>query len=195
MKWTDLSIDVILNLYSANNYIVVDKILFANVFGVRSKGGYTNTFDDQICILRKNYADVWESLICSGTTDPGKYWLENPENVHGTAILKPGQHRASHKVGLHKGEYRALVQNAPLPVWRDSNKTDSYDHTSDDYGIFGINIHRANPDATSTEINKWSAGCQVMCNPLEFKEFMNEVDDHIAQGYGDVFTYTLFEEI
>ena len=193
MIWTDLSIDVILGLYEKNNYTVIDKILFANVLGVRNNTGYTNTFDDDVCILRKNNANVWEILICAATTDPGKYYMEHPENVKGTAILKAGQHINSHKVGLHKGQYRALVQNAPLPVWRDNNKNDTYDYTVTDVGNFGINIHHASPTHTSTSVDNWSAGCTVVASPDEFKEFMVEIDEHVAQGYPNIFTYTLFQ--
>ena len=36
------------------------------------------------------------------------------------------------------------------------------------FGVFGINHHRANSKTTSTQVDKWSAGCQVQPNPVLF---------------------------
>ena len=57
-------------------------------------------------------------------------------------------------------------------------------------GIFGINIHRANPNAISTLVEKWSAGCQVLNNPQEFAQLISMCE---ASG-NKFFTYTLFNE-
>lgn len=160
-----------------------------NIFGIRRAGGFTNTFNDHVGVYYETSNGVWVSAMFAATTDPGLFWLENPSNVNGTAILKPGNYKNSHKIGLHKGEYKALVQNTPLPVWRDKDKDHEYDYVSIDNGMFGINIHRANPSTTSKQVDKWSAGCQVLANPDDFNTLLT-----LAEQHGTVFTYTLFDE-
>ena len=56
--------------------------------------------------------------------------------------------------------------------------------------MFGINIHRANPSAISSIIDKWSAGCQVLNNPTEFASMLKACKDSKLTG----FTYTLLRE-
>ena len=65
-------------------------------------------------------------------------------NKDGVAILKPGQYRGSHKLGLHQGKYEALRQKSPVKVYRDNNKDGDYDLIEENVqeGIFGINIHK-----------------------------------------------------
>jgi len=59
-------------------------------------------------------------------------------------------------------------------------------------GIFGINIHRASATGTSTQIDKWSAGCQVIANNQNFDKLM-ELANKAATIWGKSFTYTLIE--
>ena len=166
-----------------------------NIIGIRNNTGRTDTFDDTMCLLYKDEFDpngkLWALRTYDCTTDPGLYCLNNPENVHGTAILVPGQYKDSHRVGMHQGKYEALVQNSPVAVFRDSNKDSAYnmEPKSVDKGIFGINIHRANPAGRSTTVDKWSAGCQVMADSKDFAEFLG-----ICKAHGKVFTYTLLEK-
>ena len=58
--------------------------------------------------------------------------------------------------------------------------------------MFGINIHRANKWGTSVQIDKWSAGCQVIASNEDFLEFMTLVEKAKAK-WGNSFTYTLIE--
>ena len=58
-------------------------------------------------------------------------------------------------------------------------------------GYYGINIHKAGTD--STEVNKWSAGCQVFANANDFKEFMAICYEAEAK-WGETFSYTLIDE-
>ena len=71
-----------------------DRKLNINLIGVRRDNQGTNTFDDFLLVI---YRD--EELMISNryqiTTDPGKYWLKNPTNPKGTAVLKPGQYRGT----------------------------------------------------------------------------------------------------
>jgi len=104
-----------------------------------------------------------------------------------------GQYRGAFELGMHKGQYRALVQRKPVAVYRDANRDDRLDLTGDpEWGMYGINIHRASATKTSEEVDKWSAGCQVFQDPKHFDDFMRLVEN-AAQVWGPRFTYTLLE--
>jgi hypothetical protein len=169
-----------------------------NIVGVRNSetdNKVTNAFDDRITL---SYS-VGEEMIYHefpATTDPGMHWEQNLLNKDGVAILVAGQYRGSHKIGLHQGKYEALRQNKPVRVFRDKNKDGVYDMDPDRIfeGIFGINIHRATKweGKTSTQIDKWSAGCQVIAANDDFRLFM-EIANKAKDKWGNSFTYTLLE--
>jgi len=194
MNFDNITIDKTIAIYSKLGYTLLDGTQQLNVFGVRSTNPVVNTFCDAVCLLYKDYGGSWNLAKYTATTDPGIYWLQNPENVRGTSILIPGRYPESHKVGLHKGEYRALVQNSPLKVWRDNAKDGTlvHDPVNIDVGIFGINIHHAGVD--STQVYNWSAGCQVLAKLSEFNDLMGLVDENIKNGHGEVFSYVLLTE-
>ena len=166
-----------------------------NIIGVRTSDMTPNVFNDWLYVVYKDESDQWVELRYQITTDPGLYYLNNPMSVRGTAILKPGQYRGSHKLGKHRGQYDALVQRRLMTVYRDTNKDDVYDMEpgSERTGYFGINIHRASSRRESTQVDRWSAGCQVFANPNEYAMFI-ELCKRSAQQWGDTFTYTLIEE-
>ena len=165
-----------------------------NIVGVRSFNMRANKFDDSINVFYKNTKKDWEVRVYKATTDPGTYYLEHPMKVAGTAIMVPGQYRSSHKIGTHK-TYEALVQRGknPIKIYRDSNKDEILDMSSDTVieGWYGINIHKAGSDSKIVE--KWSAGCQVFKTSSDFKDFMTLVN-RAAKYWGPSFTYTLLEE-
>lgn len=170
-----------------------------NIVGVRNSNvgeDVTNKFDDWITVSFKDEDGNWHFKCYEGTTDPGKHWMSNLLNPNGTAILVPNQYRGSHKIGLHQGRYEALRQSKPLKVYRDDDRDMEYDF--DEYsiqeGIYGINIHRATSrrGGTSVQIDKWSAGCQVIASFDDFSEFMDIMRK--AENYwSNSFTYTLIE--
>ena len=166
-----------------------------NIIGIRTSSRESNTFNDWLHVVYKDEADQWIDIQYQITTDPGLYWLQNPSRVAGTAILVDGQYRSSHKLGLHKGQYEALVQVGKVRVYRDNNKDMQLDLDVDTIqeGYFGINIHRANATRESTYVNKWSAGCQVFANPNEYEMFIS-LCKRAAERWGDTFTYTLLED-
>ena len=93
-----------------------------NIVGVRNsatEGRITNKFDDKITLSYKDSNGKWKFHCFDCTTDPGIHWTQNLLNPNGVAILKPGQYRGSHKIGLHQGKYEALRQQKPLKVYRD----------------------------------------------------------------------------
>lgn len=167
-----------------------------NIVGVRSNQGskVTNKFDDVI-IIDYNTGKGHRRDIYPITTDPGLYYMKNPLNTLGTAILVPNQYKSTYAIGLHNGKYTALCQRLkPVEVYRDGNKDDIYDMFPEkiDRGMFGINIHKA-ANGNTAEINKYSAGCQVFANSNDFNSFIATCQ--LAQNkWGNSFTYTLIEE-
>lgn len=164
-----------------------------NIVGIRSSEIDQESFNDWITVFYLS-AGRWIYFPFPGTTDPGSFYLQNPVNVSGTAILKPGQYRGSHKIGRHKN-YKALQQSKAVTVFRDTNR-DGYLNTAgmeQETGIFGINIHRSNAHRPSKLIGKWSAGCQVIQDPVHFN-FLLELCEHSAATYSNSFSYTLLEE-
>ena len=138
------------------------------------------------------YHGHWNNMTAPITTDPGTYWRENPMNVNGTAILKEAQHRGMWKVGLHKGQYPALQQHKKCTVIRDNDGDGTLDFDgAEDHGLFGINHHKAGKD--STQVDKWSAGCQVQPNEAYFLIQM-EIFKAAAENWGNSFPYTLIHE-
>jgi len=59
-------------------------------------------------------------------------------------------------------------------------------------GFFGINIHHASYSGTSTQVNKWSAGCQVIANIKDFDRLMGLSEKQLQyHPTWTAFTYTL----
>lgn len=174
-------------------------ILNVNIIGIRNSntgGRVTNKFDDTMTISYIDWNMDWQYREYDCTTDPGDDHVDNPMMEKGVAILKPGQYPKSHKIRLHAGKYEALGQQNNVKVYRDANKDGVYDYNEDtvDEGIFGINIHRATAlsGKTSTYIDKWSAGCQVIASNDDWHEFLN-ICQEARSEWGNNFTYTLIE--
>jgi hypothetical protein len=134
-----------------------------NLVGVRATPGLVDSFDDMFYVAyidALGYKRVFSHPI---TTDPGRHYLENPINVKGCAILKPGQYLGMWKRGLHQGRYKALVQVKPVTVYRDYNRDGemNFDYVLEDTGLFGINYHYASAHTIMTSVKNASAGCQV----------------------------------
>jgi len=167
-----------------------------NIVGIRNSSTseeVTNKFDDLMTVSYR-VDDTWYFQQYGCTTDPGKYYTENLLNPDGVAILVPGQYRSAYSIGLHQGKYEALRQMKPLQVYRDDNKDNCYDMQPDNIqeGIYGINIHRASATGTSTQIDKWSAGCQVIANYEDFNKLM-WLAKQAEDIWGNSFTYTLID--
>jgi hypothetical protein len=167
-----------------------------NIVGIRNsetENQVTNKFDDCVTVSYKVNGE-WNFHCFKATTDPGTHWTKNLLNKDGVAILVPGQYRGSHTIGLHQGKYEALKQKKPLKVYRDKNKDGVYDLLEENIheGIYGINIHRATAHGESKQIDKWSAGCQVLAKTSDFNKLM-ELARKSSDLYGNSFTYTLIE--
>ncbi|MEY8240008.1 MAG: hypothetical protein RPT25_06660 [Cycloclasticus sp.] len=163
-----------------------------NLIGVRSQDESGDSFNDVLCCLFKD-AGQWVLLQFDCTTDPGQFYLKHPLNVSGCAIVKPGQYPGLWKLGFHRNAYKALVQKGPVCVYRDNNGDGVLDFENEESGIFGINLHRATQKGESKIVHKWSAGCQVTANALDFDVLM-ALCEKSANEFGDSFTYTLLTE-
>lgn len=165
-----------------------------NIVGLRSASTIPNRFDDEIHVFYKVSPIKWNYHVYKATTDPGTFWLRNPLQPQGTAILAQGQYVNAYEMGMHRGKYMALVQRKPVTVIRDYNRDAMLDFKNGKKtkGLYGINIHRANRTGTTKTVDKNSAGCQVFENATAFQEFMLLCERH-RQHYGNLFTYTLLD--
>lgn len=162
-----------------------------NLIGERTFNNDSNTFNDFLHVMWF-FGGVWTKITINTTTDPGVYWRENPMNVNGTAILCEGHHKGLWMLGKHKGSYEALVQKGPAQVYRDNNKDSVLDMVVDaiESGYFGINLHRSNSKATSMQVSKWSAGCQVVASSNDYEDLMFLIKEAV-KNWGNSFSYTL----
>ena len=76
-----------------------------NIVGIRSAQIDQQVYNDWITVFYMSDGR-WNYFSFPGTTDPGSFYQQDPLNIRGTAILKPGQYRGSHKTGRHKN-YKA----------------------------------------------------------------------------------------
>jgi hypothetical protein len=185
----------ITNILRIKTYEIYNRPYQLNLIGVRSASTMPNRFDDEIHVFFKNSNNQWVHYIFPATTDPGTYWLKNPMNPQGTAILAEGQYKDSYQIGLHRGKYYALVQREPVTVLRDYDRNTILDFQNGrpETGMFGINIHHASINGTTKTVDNYSAGCQVFANINEFNLFMQLCERH-KQLYGNSFTYTLIDK-
>jgi hypothetical protein len=114
-------------------------------------------------------------------------------NNKGTALLVPNQYRGVYGLRKHNGDYEALCQSwGDVEVYRDNDRDMilDFDPNTIEKGMFGINIHRSNPNTESTIVEKWSAGCQVFKKVKEFNEFIEDCKE-ASSIWGNKFSYTL----
>ena len=172
-----------------------------NIIGIRSECRLSNSFDDLLCCAYREKKDGgWIIRYWQATTDPGKFTLNHPEvygSALGTAVICEGQYRGAYRLDLHRGKYVALCQRAaPIKVYRDNNRDDIIDMNPDSIqeGFFGCNIHRAG--TSSTNVDRWSAGCTVFARSKDFAEFINlckkQIETH--PNWNSSFTYTVIKE-
>jgi hypothetical protein len=133
-----------------------------HIWGCRGAVPYTAP---GLLTLKDNVVDEWNDTIgvfgtafgmWRGTVDPGLPYTQDPLNAQGCAHLQDG--RWEYMLGDHKG-HEALVQAAPVTVWRDLDEDSGQDALEVvETGWFGINIHAG----TGAHVGEWSAGCQVV---------------------------------
>ena len=145
-----------------------------NIIGIRNaNNNVTNKFDDVIVVEYIDMYGIKSRNIFAATTDPGITSMTKPVSYKGCAILVPGQYRSAWKLGYKDAVY-------------------DFNPKTIEEGTFGINIHKAGTH--STQVDNWSAGCQVLANKEDFDKLMKLAHRQISQGYGKLFTYTLINE-
>jgi hypothetical protein len=135
-----------------------------------------NVFNDLRMVLRINRAgnpeivDAWEA-----TSEPGRFFtVVKKEDPRGAARIAFGQYKAW-SVGTHMlgrpSAHEALVQTAPIEVFRDLNE--DFERTGDQVfkGLFGINQHWGF-DLPKSDIGRASAGCLVGRTKAGHRAFM-----------------------
>jgi hypothetical protein len=116
----------------------------------------------------------------AATTEPGRFYTQNPMNRMGAARIAFGQYK-SHCIGLHNGEHPALVQRSQIRVHRDMNK-DGKRSPNDPIVIgsaFGLNQHTTRPGEPPALVGKYSAGCLVGQSYSEHMSFMGLIRNDI----------------
>ena len=191
-----MSIDYLQGVIEGMGYSFFTKGNYnVNIIGVRNPNPVANSFDDTMLCAYK-VSDQWVLKEWQVTTDAGTYWLENPLNVKGCALLVPNQYRGVYKIDKHRNKYYALCQrNGEVEVYRDDTKDQilDFDDATKQWGYFGINIHRSNPYSESKNVDKWSAGCQVFKKVDDFNEFMT-ICNKAREEWSNSFTYTLIKQ-
>lgn len=164
-----------------------------NIIGIRFDDSASNKFDDTLMFLYKVKNEM-KLYACAATTDPGWYYMENPMNKEGCAIIAPGQYPKVWALGKHRGLYDALVQVGEFTIYRDNNKDHKLDKVKKQKITgAGLNLHCASQVGTSKQIDRWSAGCQVVASNTDYIFAMNIIKA-ARQKYGNMFTYTLLEK-
>ncbi|MCB9234080.1 MAG: hypothetical protein H6581_20655 [Bacteroidia bacterium] len=177
-------------------YLIERLPLKLNIVGVRSEDTLPNTFNDEIHVFtRQPQGNQWYHWKWAATTDPGTYWLRNPMQPQGTAILKEGQYPNAYQIDKHLDLYPALCQRTgKVTILRDYDRDAILDwnNGTEESGYFGINIHRALIEGTTLYVDRHSAGCQVFANASDFDLFM-KLCVASEKLYGNSFTYTLID--
>jgi len=140
-----------------------------------------NEFNDLRLIVSVNRSgnpqivEAWE-----GTTEPGRYYtLVEKLDPRGAARIAFGQYK-SWSVGTHmpgrKSAHEALVQTAPITVFRDLNA--DFERTGDTTfsGLFGVNQHWGF-DLPKSDIGRASAGCLLGRTKSGHRAFMELCKD------------------
>lgn len=179
----------------AKGYVFFDSGVYnLNIVGVRTDENAENTFNDVMHVAYRDLMYVEHCLSFAITTDPGLKYRTNPINEKGTGIIVPLQHRGAWKLGTHKGA-PALVQKELMHVYRDNNCDGllDFDESTIEYCMGGFNCHKASSWGTSTQVDGWSAGCQVFANCHDH-DILMALAGRSAVVHGDSFSYTLLRE-
>ncbi len=135
-----------------------------------------NVFNDLRVVLRVNRAGNPEIVErWDATTEPGKYYTSVQKlDPRGAARIAFGQYKAW-SVGTHRAgtptAHEALVQTAPLSVFRDLNEDFERQGDEEFAGLFGINQHWGY-DLPKSDIGRTSAGCLVGRTKTGHRAFM-----------------------
>ena len=194
----DLSYAQIKRLYKKKKYKFCEGTYNLNIFGIRDTTFVDDKFNDYIGVAFEDDLCQKKVDLYPATCDPGIHWLRNPLNKNGTIIMLEGQYKSCYKIGIHgrtgNFPYEALEQIGEMEYVRDNNKDNvlDIDPSKKIKGIFKTNLHRCSKWKIVNYIGRYSAGCQVVKDPKHFEEFMVTANRQQSLGWGDKFSYSLF---
>ena len=164
-----------------------------NLIGCRSDDPKAGKFDDFMYCAFYDLNREWQLRTWHITTDPGPYYLANPMNAQGTAIVAEGQYPGVWQIGLHQKKTPALVQVGDFYVHRDRDK-DGWVDTNTPRVLArgtGINAHGANATGLTQDVGKWSAACQVHQSQAGLDEMLFYAHQQVKWTGWKRYTYTL----
>ncbi len=165
-----------------------------NVWGIRSPSRTANAFDDTLAIAYMDKDFNKRIFTCPMTVDPGLYYLKNPMNPKGCAILPEGQYLGLWMLGKHKG-YTALVQRKPIQVYRDNDRNAAIGGAlTAAIELIGLDLHRALEFDIAKTVDRFSAGCQVIQVPEDFNYIISLVKLQVKYIKSAIVSYTLISE-
>jgi len=172
------------NLPTGLHFVGIRSVTNINInnSGVQTK----NKFADLVGVVNSNTGAV---VFFPATTVPGKSYLTKFfDNETRTGILKPGQYNNVYKIGQHAGKYEAFRETGNYVIYMDANLDDIPDATPQNAtGNFHMNLHRSTANGVATNVNDYSAGCQVFAAPTSLAALLQQAK---ASGQA-AFTYTL----
>ena len=187
------------SVFKEKNYSFFTKPYDMNIFGIRNSIDTGGKFDDVIGVAWRSDFGVETVKWFQCTTDPSDQYLLKPLNPKGTIAIVPGQYRQVYQIGIHgrtwsSGGYEALEQVGKIKYIRDNNKDNVLDMDNPEFwGIHKTNIHRASKWNVLDKVGPYSAGCQVIQDPKDFRLFMQLAKLQNEKLGFDKFTYTLFD--
>lgn len=162
-----------------------------NIWGIRTPKG---EFNDYFILF---HAFDEEYLIVEGTTEPSAGYLSKIFNLGGrnpngiATLVANMQYLNCWKLGLHKGKYKALVQNGNKFLVTRHKKDDEHFYDTKQYNdVGGLNFHTTKIGYTLNSIKGFSEGCQVVFNA---KTYFDEVIPLIEKYNQKTYDYTIVD--
>ena len=135
-------------------------------------------YNDVVALVFRDENNEGQVASLVGTTDPGRFYTDNPLNSLGAAHLTFGQHL--YVEGKHRGKRALRALNETNRIWRDRDGDAELDPTDAVFiGSYGINIHAG---GKSSYIGRWSAGCINIAGGFDgapYQRFLELVDTHV----------------
>jgi len=169
-----MNLQDIMKVYIAKGYPILMNNK-PNIFGIRNCNNITDAFDDYIGIFWGEQ-EMDNFVIFEATTDPGKFYAENPIDGKRTAMMVPGYHKDVYALGLHQGkaDHECLRQVKDIAFYQDTDRNFEIDINAPiKWQSIGANIHGTRPDLEAWRVGKFSAACQVIKTWNSFQTFMN----------------------
>ncbi len=165
-----------------------------NIVGVRQSQTKNRHFSDELHVFWWHRKEFQCIVFEDFTTIAGYDYLNNLGTPKGQAILKGGQYLGVWQIGLHRGQYSALVQRlGEVQVYRHNDKNEIWHKKPNTQlsGMFDINIHRVSR-LDSILVGQWAASCQVFAKKSDFNLFM-KLCQNARKNFGNRFSYTLLD--